>query len=459
MVISRNSDFPECRPPCRFGQHPGFERSFKKWRREVLNGLRRGELCDTVQLDDIPKVGRVYLIPKDRYIEIVDGFGDRIAIGSPDNAMFPFSSYDFFADIYDDEYFKELLEQPFFRLGKISQLGYLVPPKPEGWKQDVGVTVVYLAPHFSHTRWAHSRLVAFLMEIILARHGYAEKERFPVVLTSAYHDIATPAGGDSVKRVDAEGLNEEENFEWVLRCYSLVQKWSDEYGFDIEKAKEWVKGIGLFGRLLDIIDRIAYTALDCYYVGFSRPCRLRSFGLENPLVMDVWQDLQFNDSHSDFAFTDPNRLFKFLLFRAFEHGELLMNPYSRALDFSLQKLVQPLYEKGIITWEQLLLGDDDWLHTVLREHYPNKNVWAFIEPESLSWRKFDTLEELERFCSANETTYHIEYMKGFDTGLHLGVYNGKKIAPVRESLADKQIEELEEISRQARGYYAYYIKE
>ncbi|MDD4990490.1 MAG: HD domain-containing protein [Candidatus Pacebacteria bacterium] len=453
MKILCDPAFPESRPILWFGQHPEFQRAFKKWQREV----KRGKSPRAVPLADIFRVGKIHLIPRNQYIEVVDDFGDRITTGSPDNAILPFSSYDLFADIYEDPYFKEFLERPFFRLGGISQLGYLVPPRPEDWK--LNATMIYSAPYFVHTRWAHSRLVAFLMEAILAKHGYPEKERFPVVLASAYHDIATPAGGDSVKRVDSEGLDEEDNFEWVLRHYGLVQKWSDEYGFDIEIAKDWVKGTGLFGRVLDIVDRMAYTSLDSYYVGSSRPCKLRTLGLKNPLVMDVWQDLKFNDDRTNFAFTDPNRLFKFLLFRAYEHEELLMNPYSRALDFLLQQLVQPLYESGIITREQLLLSDDGWLYAVLQEHYPDKNVWCFLEPESLSWKKFDELEELKRFCSINGAVDHVEYMKGFDTGLNLGVYSGKKIVPARELLSGEQVEELEEISGQIRGYYAYCIKE
>jgi len=455
MKIFCDHAFPESRPIFGFGQHPEFQRAFKKWQREV----KRGEPPHAVPLADIFRVGKVYLILRNRYVEAVDDFGDRITTGSPDNAILPFSSYDLFADIYEDPYFKELLERPFFRLGGISQLGYLVPPRPEDWKLDVAM--IYPAPYFVHTRWAHSRLVAFLMEAILAKHGYTEQERLPVVLASAYHDVATPAGGDSVKRVDPEGLDEEDNFEWVLDHHGLTQKWSNEYGFDMAKAKEWVKGIGLFGRLLDIIDRMAYTALDCYYVGSSRPCKLRSLGLENPLAMDVWQDLKFNNDRSNFAFTDPSRLFQFLLFRACEHKELLMNPYSRALDFLLQQLVQPLYKSGTITREQLLLGDDDWLRIVLQEHCPDKNVWCFLEPELLGWKKFETLEELEIFRSGNEAIDHVEYMKGFDTGLNLGVYSGsdEKIVAVKALLRDEQTNELEEMSRQIRGYYAYFIKE
>lgn len=449
-----DSAYPESRPPRGFGQHPEYQKAFEKWKQQ----MKKGEFPTAESLAGILKLGNVYLIPRDRYIETTDNFGDRIATGSPEVAVMPFSLYDLRADIYEDPYFEELLEWAFFRLGDIGQLGFLVPPKPEDWNLDA--TMIYPAPYFTHTRWAHSRLVAFLMEAILAKHDYTEEERRLVFLTSAYHDAATPAGGDSVKRVDPKGLDEEENFEWVLRRHGLAQRWSKKYGFDIEKAKGWVKGEGLFGRILDIVDRMAYTALDCYYIGSSRPCKLRSLGIENPLVMDVWQDLKLNDDRTDFAFTDPNRLFQFLLLRAYEHQELLMNPYSRAMDYLLQQLVQPLYDNKIITKEQLLLNDDHWLYSVLQEHYPDKNVWCFLEPERLSWKRFDSLEELESFCFDNQAVDHKDYMKGFDTGLSLGVYRDDgKIVPVRESLEDEQIEELEKINRQIKGYYAYFTKE
>ena len=278
-------------------------------------------------------------------------------------------------------------------------------------------------------------------------------------MTAAYHDIAIPAGGDSIKRVAKKELDEENNFEWLLNYHGLAKNWSEKYGFNVKEAKQWVKGHGLFGKILDIIDRMAYTALDCYYIGYSRPCKIRSFGLENPLVMDVWQDLKINEDQSDIVFTNSDRLFNFLVFRAYEHIELLMNPYSRALDFFLQKMVQPLYEKGIINREQLLTHGDLWLHDVLRNYYPERSVWAIIEPELLSWKKFDTLPQLKKFCSENEETDHTEHIKGFDTGLGLNVYDGNKIVSAREIFLDEQIEELEELNRQVKGYYVYYKRE
>jgi len=451
--------FPEEKVPSYYGDHPKLKYSYERFYKIMVKGCKKGKFLeeDKVSLSNIPKSGNVYLVPRDRYIKIVDECGDIVAVGNLDKAMFPFSSYDFYAEILDEEYFKGLLNQSFYRLGGISQLGYLVPPRPEDW--DKKITIAYLVPAFPHTRWAHSRLVAFMMEVILANHGFEEKERLPIVLTAACHDIAIPAGGDSIKRVAKEELDEENNFEWVLNYAGLTKSWSKEYGFDIQEAKQWVRNEGLFGRILDVIDKMAYTALDCYYIGFNRPCHVRSFGLQNPLVMDVWQDLKIKEDRSDFAFTNPDRLFNFLLFRAYEHIDLLMNPYSRALDFLLQKLVQPLYEKGIITKKQLITRDDLWLHGVLRDCYPERSVWAVIEPELLSWKKFDTLEQFEKFRSENKGVDHTEYIKGFNMGLDFGVYDGNKIVPAKEIFSVGQIKELEEANKQAKGYYIYYERE
>ncbi|MDD5145660.1 MAG: HD domain-containing protein [Candidatus Pacebacteria bacterium] len=458
MTINSGSIFPGEKVPFSYGFHPKFEHSYRRFYREMIRKARKGVFYEKkVSLTDIRKSGNVYLVPRDRYMEVVDEFGDIVAVGNLDKAMFPFSSYDFYADILEEKYFQELLSQAFYRLGEISQLGYLVPPRPEDW--DPNISISYYVPAFPHTRWAHSRLVAFLMEAVLASHGFMEKERLPIILTAAYHDIAIPAGGDSIKRVNMEELDEENNFEWVLNHYGLVEEWSKEYGFDIQVAKQWVKNQGLFGRLLDVIDKMAYTALDCYYVGVDRPCNVRTFGLKNPLIMDVWQDIKIKEDRSDLAFTNPDRLFNFLLFRAYEHTDLLMNPYSRALDFFLTKLVQPLYEKGIVTREQLLTQDDMWLKDVLRVSYPKRNASIIIEPELISWKKFDDREQFEKFCSENKEADHTEYIKGFNLGLDFKVYDGNKITSAREVFSKNQIEELEEANRKVKGYYIYYAKE
>jgi hypothetical protein len=443
--------------PFSFGQHPKFEKSYKRYMSERIKELKAGIYVDKdrIPLTSFAKSGHVYLIPRDKYVEIVDDEGDLTACGDQ-KAIIPFSSWDLYADIDEDDYFSELRHPAFLRLTQISQLGYLVPPRPEDW--DPKMTVSYLVPAFPHNRYMHSRTTGFLMEAILAKYGLTERERFPIVLTAFFHDSPMPAGGDSIKRVAPKELDEERNLGYLLRYYGLLAKWKKKYGFNIKQAERWIGSEDVKGHLLDCVDKFAYVSLDCYHIGYDRPCKTRSFGIKNPLVMDVWQDIKINQDFSDCAFIDPDRLFKFLFFRALEHQDLLMNPYSRALDFFLQKVVQPLYEKGIITKEQLLTHSDLWLHDVLRKAYPEKHVWAIIEPEILTWKKFDTKEEFDDFCSKNPDTDHTEYIKGFNLGLDFKVWDGAKAVPAREVFSKEQVGSLEEINKDVKGYYAYYAK-
>lgn len=434
--------------PFSFGQHPKFKRSYRRHKKR----FSLGEEISLSALAD-PRHPEVFIIPRNRFLCVVDEWNDPIGF---ERTIFPFSSTDFYVERDEKRgLFYELDHaEPFFRLGGISQLGYLVPPRPEEW--DKNISIAYLVPQFIHTRWVHSLLVAILMELILAHNGFSQKERAPIVLTAGCHDIATPAGGDSIKRVDPKNLQEEENFVWVLERYGLAEKWTKQFGFDLVLAKKWVKGKGVFGRLLDVVDKIAYTALDCYYLGLMRPGEIRNLCLKYPLIMDVWQDVEFTSDRSRFFFNHSKRLYRFLLLRAYEHQELLFNPYSRALDLFLKKLVKPLYKKGIITKEQLLAGDDKWLEKILNEYYPQE-VKCYIEPEKLSWRKFNTLEERRKFSKKlGARVDHVEYITGFSTGLNWPVLKQGKVVPLRKAISRAKIKLLKDVAASIKGYYVYF---
>lgn len=454
--------------PFGFGMHPKFARSFERSR--IILGSRHiskrqfhrahrlmaGEEISLSQLAD-PRHPEVFIIRRDRNLAVVDDFGDHIGHYITN---FPFSSTNFYADLEEHEgtLFYELSHSTAWsRLDRISQLGYLVPPRPDDWNKDF--EIFYLVPTFTHTRKLHSLLTAILMELILARNGFSFQERAPVVLTAGYHDVATPAGGDSIKRVDPKGLDEEESFAWVLQYYGLPKRW-ERFGFDLSLAQDWVKGRGMFGRLLDIVDRLSYVGIDCYQVGDERPGEIRNFCLEHPLVMDVWQDIRFSSDKTQFGFTDPERLFNFLLLRAYEFHELLYNPYSRAMDLFLKKLTLPLYKKGIITKEQLLTRDDSWLEDMLRRHYPDK-IKTIIDPEKLAWKRFADAEEWKEFqevCLKDGSLDHADQLKRFKTGLDLPIISGSSsgFTPLREVLSKEQVGLLEGIACSREGYYVYY---
>lgn len=275
--------------PFSFGKHPDFEKDFRKNRKRARCLIKKGRLekfeeavmGKKTYLSELfnPKHPDVFLIPRCKHLFVVDDWEDAIGF---ERISFPFSSTDFYVDIDKEEsvFYPFGHSGAFFRIGGIDQLGYLVPPRPDDW--DKNVSVAYIMPQFPHTRWIHSMITAILMEVILSRNGFSKKDRDPKVLTAASHDIAIPAGGDSVKRVDPDNLREEDNFIWVLQYYGLEKAWSENFSFNSELAKEWVEGNGVFGELLDAIDKISYTALDCYYLGLTREGKVRDSCSKNP---------------------------------------------------------------------------------------------------------------------------------------------------------------------------------
>lgn len=463
MEVTDRTLLSSCLPaPFGFGQHPDFERDFRKRRNQVHDCFSKGEISKGIEgimgkeisLSELsnPLHPEVFIIPRDRFLFVVDAWGDAVGL---QRTMFPFSSTDFYVEVDEEGLFYELWHaEPFWRLSYISQLGYLVPPRPEELDKDI--SIVFLLPAFPHNRAVHSLLVAVLMEVVLARNGFSQEARAPIVLTAGCHDIGIPAGGDSVKRVDPKNLDEEKTFAWVFKRYGLAKRWREQFGFNLATAKEWVENKGVFGQLLDVIDKICYTALDCYHLGFVRPGKVRDFCLKHPLVMDVWQDIQFAPDKTTFAFSQPENLFRFLLLRAYEYQELLYNPYSRALDLFLKKLVQPLYRKGIITKQQLLVHNDEWLGMLLESYYPQE-VKHFIEPEELSWKRFETAEEQRKFrAKLGKRVDHAEHIAGFATGLDWLVFSQGRVMPLRQAISQDKVELLEEIVALTQGYYVYY---
>ena len=449
--------------PKDFGAHPSYMPSLKSYRRNWRKEISRNKgvlpvrhpFAATCHLKDLfnPLHPSVYIIPRNRPLEVLDDYEDNIGIL---RTSLSFSSTDFYAnEDLEGSVFKELYENNYFwRLGGIHQLGQLVPGRPDNL--DPRVQISYLIPMFPHTRFMHCWLVAIFAEILLARYGFSQEERNPIVLGIACHDIAMPAGGDSIKRIDRKNLDEEDSFLWFLDHSGLDEKWKKQFNFDAKAAESWIKGEGEFGRFLDVLDKISYTALDCYYLGGVSNGNVRRSCLENPLVMDIWQDVRIKDEKV--FFVDPDRLFNFLLLRGYEHTDLLLNPYSRVVDFYLEHLVRPLYEQGKITREQLLSNNDSWLYQQLETHYPGEVKYLF-EPEIFGWRTFKTAKKRDGFAGKlGDKFYCKEDIKPFKTGLDWLVEHKGELVPLCGLLPSDKIATLEGLSKSVAGFKVYYKK-
>jgi hypothetical protein len=391
----------------------------------------------------------IYLIPQDARFSVVDDFGDPVGFFQ---FPMPFSSFSFYADFdLKDGVFSALYHEPLFhRMGGISQLGFLCSPRPANISEKT--KIFYCIPHFPHTRWGHSFLTGILAELVLARNGFPKIMRDPFVLAAACHDIAMPAGGDSVMRIDPEHLSEENNFRWVLERDGLAAQWAKEFGFDILEAEKWIHNLEPFGKLLDVIDKIAYTAHDAHYVSCISGGRVYRYCSQHQLVMDVWQDIRFDGE--DVWFTSASNLFDFLLLRAYLHCDIYFNPRSRALDYVLfnqvRKYYKPEMRDQLLSWndEQLLM----WLEGKGGIGGPASS------PDDLVWEKFEKEEEAALFARSVQRLSHIDHVKPFKTGLDWLVANGRQQTKLRFVIPKRKVVQLESLSKRHSGWYVYYFQ-
>jgi hypothetical protein len=398
----------------------------------------------------------VYIIPRDRPINLVDEFGDAAGYRQ---IMLPFSSTDFYVDVDEDELFVDLTDNnAFFRLGGISQLGYLVPHSK---LMTEGHRIYYRTPIFPHTRGHHSLLTAVFADVILARNGLSFSKRAPIVLAAGSHDIAMPTGGDSVKRISPE-LDEEKSYAYVIERSGLHLLWQ-KYGFDLAEAFKWVNGEGLVGRFIDVIDKMSYTALDNYHLVHHLNASDSSFNemidlvTKQPLIMDVWQDVRIDFEREIIYFVDPERLYSFLLLRALEHKLLLYDSRSRALDFYLEKRVRVLYESGELTRDNLLTMSNRELETLLEQRFPNKILLGLLSPDDLKWKKFATKQEQLDFAQQlGDKVDHPDDVKGFKAGLDWLVASSGRYVPLYELITKEQKEKIEHCIEANKGFYVYY---
>jgi hypothetical protein len=441
-----------------FGEHPDFEAGYKSLRRHLRKKKNPFYLGIQKTLENFqgPNDSEVYLIPRNLPYFVIDEWGGpALPI-----IHFPFSSFNFCIDDDEDEsgvFFQMIRNRYFSRLGGISQLGYLVPARPESLDQNT--SIVYTSPTFLHTRLTHCLITAILMELVLAKNRFNKKQRFPIVLTAGFHDIAIPAGGDPVKNIDPEELDEEKNFSLVLKESDLIKKWQKDFNFNLKQAQKWVENEGVFGLLLDVLDKISYTTLDCYALGRERSGRIRDFCLKHPFVSDIWQDIEFTKDKTKFGFKSKERLYDFLTLRALEHIELLFNPESRKLDLLLAKEIKPLYKKNVITKEQLLSIDNSMLEYYLRQIKPNA-IKSFLEPDNMDWQKFKTKKEAKEFSLKIDKNKieRIEKIKPFNPGLHFPIILENDIKPLKDVLEPTKIKELESLAHERAGYYVFYYK-
>lgn len=345
------------------------------------------------------------------------------------------------------------------RLYSVRQLGFLIfPLKPN----------VITMP-IPHSRGLH-HLDTAAVGLSIVRNNY-ELQEHENTLEAALcsHDACTPAGSDTTKYIDRKAFDEELNFNVLFQNpgWNIIR---DVYGIDEKLLYDTVCGIGIYGEVLDIADKIAYTARDAaYFIGSRIGAEYRSGDIElfqkarqimreTPDFLSLWNDILIHKG--DMVFTNPKALARFLQIRAIMTAELYKKGSARIVENVLaRKLIKIPYDAGEITAKDLLSWNDATLEQFLR----NKYGISFI----LNSFNRSLCKNFESESARNEFMKHvpedmIPIIDDFAPNSHSGTekfktLNGGKVKVFAEAFpeASKEIDSI--INQRPSGFPLYLI--
>lgn len=280
---------------------------------------------------------------------------------------------------------------PFSRLIYVKQLAFLthsVEGERNFYVKGIG---------FTQTRDNHSFLAGIALEKMLAKNNFPQVMINNGIIAAMDHDLATPPYGDPTKEIDPEALNEEAAIKRIFEKYDQ-SKLVELYGFDEELVLSAIQGQGTLGKLLDIADKLSYTAIDIYnYVGpvsdsikhFKKRDRsplsktidpIKELIYSNPKWANIYQEVRIDEDGTPY-FENPNNLSIFLELRARIHKGLYLNPHCRGQDMLYKMLLKPLYNRELhpdfpFNSENLLyMGDEEADQIIMKS-------WPFLEKQT-----------------------------------------------------------------------------
>jgi hypothetical protein len=293
---------------------------------------------------------------------------------------------------------------PLARLAGIKQLSFLTFVRPDSQKQ--------LSTGFDHDRLGHSVPVGKIMEVVLRRNPNPDKSaaEFEHIIEAAVtaglaHDMGTVGGGEALKKIDPENLDEETHWKDVLD--KKAKRFLKSRGITIGQLDKMIHNEGLLGQVLDIADRISYVMLD-----FDQLLRVESTeaaieragqgdyeGAERAQTLNadfnlgsIYRDIDIDWETQQVYFKDPTRLGKFLSLRAFLTANLYKHPISLARDYMVGEVIRPYYfadelKRGTMLTPSRLrrMTDDDVLDFIARQ--PGGFTGSLFQ--TLRWQRDD----------------------------------------------------------------------
>lgn len=370
---------------------------------------------------------------------------------------------------------KSILNFPLQRLGGVRSLGFLSHTRKD---HDL------LSPiDYSQTRYDHSITVAIVLEDILKRNGFDQKEIELGFIAGLTHDIGTPACGDATKKVDREALDEEKNYWKALGKNG--QNYLRSLGITRKIIESIIENKGILGQALDVADRVVYTMKDLrktvdddmFIGGFSLseldpnllPIRYILSHYLN--VGDIYKEVGINRKNNTVFFNDPEHLKIFLFLRAYMHKILYLDPANQARDLFIKQLISPLYSRNgdkPLNPKKLRDMTDEQLLTLMQNIYQpsedlrNKIFWDLKEwvPKFEKFETYEDAEEFEKKLKAESDIVIIDKpyeCKGFNTGTSYNVLADEQghIKSFKEYFPSAA-RELELIAESTKGVFVFY---
>ena len=357
------------------------------------------------------------------------------------------------------------------RLYRITQLGIRQPPFPRNQVPNNQGKYERLS---KYSRLLHSFDVAAVVSLICKKLGFSEQFMKACQASGLLHDWGSVPLGEATALVDPIGFCEERNFPLLLNTedFACVAK---KYGLNSNELHRAILSEGLCGEIVDIADKLAYTARDIDTCMPYLEIGAREHGCEGlqtllellkkyPHICDIWNCIEISEK-GQIYFSDSDRLIAFLKARTLMFREVYFNASSKLGEFmATHMFAKKLHESGLLPLDELLQMTDEDLLKRFDEEFGVGCLFNLCQFNPVQVEGFSTLEEAELFVgeleSAGKTGVFLsEDRVGIKTGVEkFFVKTRQGVVSIQESGLEGA-KELIHLAGEGRTFNIYYLND
>ncbi len=326
-----------------------------------------------------------------------------------------------------------------------------------------------------HTRFEHSRDVALTMEFIWRNNNLPNKDIILLILAWRLHDVATPRLGDITMNTFPE-LKEEESFLDYITKNKDIKVIIDFFWINYNDLENIVKNKGLYGELLDIADKLAYTKYDVVnYMQYHNPEIIKetenmneSEKEVNKIIhngrkdMDLIKHIKIKNNQVYFD-CKSEKLLTFLKLRWYMHQFIYLDPLFRSQELYSGQILKFLIQEKIITLDELQNAKyKNWSPITYDIFYDLRfneelipedptNIFAFYN--IYTEKDINKILDVYSNLSIEEKEYSsIIEIPQFKPWLQFLIKNNKEVKTLEEILWDKEVNILKELGKSTKQF-------